>query len=327
MILAGALVFSFASCSINNDPAATTNKIVNPSVSIGLYSEAKKQTKDLAQIAAVNYADYELSDADDLKAMEQKIEAKYGVDIVYGDDIRTEYGDETEQLVTEKHTDEARIKEALKSVDGILKVYPKTFFYQLRFAEDNPIKIYLTGHIKSLTYPDASITAFTTDTDSKGEFYLAIDIAGQDDICNPVDIMHEFVHLTDFKLRTLGLLKSEDWAKLNPEGFSYRERTEKESVDKYNYAQAEYCPMKEGTSPSDVYFVCPYSQVNEFEDRATLLTNALVHSLYKYEVEPGIYKCPHLQEKMEYWFSQVRKGFDTTYWDNIPWEDSYKQLK
>lgn len=327
VILSGALVLSSASCSMNNDPVSTTNKIVNPSVSIGLSSEAKKPSNGLTQIASVNYADHVLSEADDLKTMEQKIETKYGVDIVYGENIRTEFGDESEQLVTEKITDEANIKKALLSIDEILKIYPKTFFYQLRLSEDNPVKIYLTGKIKSLTYPDAAINAFTSDTDNKGEFYLAVDIAGQDGVFNPIDVMHETVHLTDFKLRKLGLLKSDEWAKLNPEGFSYRDKSGKGSVDKYNFGQAEYCPIKEGTSPSDVYFICPYSQANEFEDRATLLTNAMVYALYKYEVEPQVYKCPNLQAKMEYWFSQIRKGFDTAYWENIPWEDSYSKLK
>lgn len=326
-ILTGALALSITSCSINSDPSDTTNKIVNPSVSVGLSSEAKKPSDGLSKIAAVNYADHELSEADDLKTLEQKIETKYGVDIVYGGDIRTEFGDESEQLVVEKYTDEANIKKALASVDNILKIYPKTFFYQLRLSEDNPLKIYLTGHIKSLTYPDASINAFTSDTDSKGEFYLVIDIAGQSGIFNPPDVMHEIVHLTDFKLRSLGLMKSEDWAKLNPEGFAYRDKTNADAVMKYNFAQAEYCPRTDDSDISGVYFVCPYSQANEFEDRATLLTNAMIHSIYNYEVEPGVYKCPHLQAKMEFWFSQVRKGFDTTYWENIPWEDSYSKLK
>lgn len=326
-VLTGALVLSIASCGINSDPAASTNKTVNPSVSVGLSSEAKKPSDGLSQIAAVNYADHELSESDDLKTLEKKIETKYGVDIVYGEDIRTEFGDESEQLVVEKYTDEANMKKALFSVDSVLKIYPKTFLYQLRLSEDNPVKIYLTGHIKSLTYPDASINAFTSDTDSKGEFYLVIDIAGQNGIFNPPDVMHEIVHLTDFKLRSKGLMKSEDWAKLNPEGFSYLGLTNKNAVEKYNFAQAEYCPRTSEDDVSEVYFVCPYSQANEFEDRSTLLTNAMIHSIYNYEVEPGVYKCPHLQAKMEFWFSEIRKGFDTTYWENIPWEDSYSKLK
>ena len=84
---------------------------------------------------------------------------------------------------------------------------------------------------------------------------------------------------------------------------------------------------KEGTQPSDVYFIAPYSQANEYEDRATLLTNAMVFALYGYEVEPNVYKCPHLQEKMEFWMAQVTKCFDTAYWDKSPWEDSYSKLK
>lgn len=325
-IISGATVLSLASCSMFKEPD-TTNKIVNPSVSMGLAEEVRKPSSGVTKIATVNYADYELSESDDLKSMEQKIETKYGLDIVFGEDIRTEFSDESEKLVVEKYTNEENIKKALITFDGIFKIYPKTFFYQLRRSEDSPVKIYLTGAIKSLDYPDASINAFTSDSDSKGESYLVVDIAGQNGIFNPVDIMHEIVHLTDFKLKTLGLLKAEEWSALNPEGFSYRDKLENKSVDKYNFAQAEYCPLKEGTSPSDVYFICPYSQLNEYEDRATLLTNALVFALYGYEVEPEVYKCPHLQAKMEYWIEQVKKGFDTSYWDKTPWEDSYSKLK
>ena len=90
---------------------------------------------------------------------------------------------------------------------------------------------------------------------------------------------------------------------------------------------AEFCPIKAGMKASDVYFVCPYSQANEFEDRATMMTNAMVFTLWNYEVEPNIYKCPHMQAKMEYYFGQIRKGFDTTYWDKTPWEESFSKLK
>ena len=325
-IFSGALMLSFASCSMVSEPAST-NKIVNPSVSMGLAEDVRKPSRGISNNAAVNYAEYELSEDDDLKVMENKIETKYGIDIVFGEEVRTEFSDESEQLIAEKYTDEAKIKKALIDVDGVLKVYPKTFFYQLRLSEDSPVKIYLTGAIKSLTYPDASITAFTSDNDSKGEFFLTVDIAGQDGVFNPIDVMHEIVHLTDFKLKKMGLLKEEDWAALNPEGFTYTIKSGKGSEEKYNFAQSEYCPLKENTSPADVYFVCPYSQSNEYDDRATLLTNALVFALYGYEVEPEVYKCQHLQAKMEYWFGQVRKGFDTSYWDKTPWEDSYSKLK
>ena len=157
-ILSGALMLSFASCSMVSEPAST-NKIVNPSVSMGLAENVRKPSRGISNNAAVNYAEYELSEDDDLKVMENKIETKYGIDIVFGEEVRTEFSDESEQLIAEKYTDEAKIKKALIDVDGVLKVYPKTFFYQLRLTEDDPVKIYLTGAIKSLTYPDASITA------------------------------------------------------------------------------------------------------------------------------------------------------------------------
>ena len=233
MLLSGVLVLSLASCSIGEPDV--TNKVVNPSVSVGLSEEARKPTSRLIENAVVNYDDYKLSESDDLKTMEKKIETKYGVDIVFGDEVRTEFGDESEQIVAEKYTNEANIKTALMTLDNILNVYPKTFFYQLRLTEDSPVKIYMTGHIKSLTYPDANINACTSDTDSKGEFYLLIDIAGIDGTFNPIDIMHEIVHLTDFKLKSKGFLKSEEWAKLNPEGFTYTERSDRKSEDKYNF--------------------------------------------------------------------------------------------
>ena len=325
-ILSGALALSLASCSNNQDKSDTSKKETYPSVSVEV-PPPKDSSFGLAGLAAVKYSDYALSGDDDIKTLENKIETKYGVDIIYGDDVRTEFSDESEKLTVEKHTDEENIKKALTTLDGILKLYPKTFFYQLRFSEDSPVKIYLTGGIESLTYPEASINAFTSDTDSKGEVYLVVDIAGQDGIFNPPDIMHEIVHLTDFKLKRKGLLKAEEWAMLNPEGFSYRDKTKAEAVEKYDFAQAEYCPRTDESDISGVYFVCPYSQANELEDRATLMTNALVFSLYGYEVEPGVYKCPQLQKKMEYWMDQVRKGFDTSYWDNVFWEDAYSKLK
>ena len=339
LILSGALMLSFSACSKEMVPSAsdssTASSVVETTSSTTAASETSVSqievkpvsSEKLAEIAAVDYADYALSEDDDLKTMEKKIETKYGIDIIYGEDIRTEFGDETEQLSVAKFTDEELIRKAMKSIDEVISIYPKTFLCQLALSEDSPLKIYMTGHIKSITYPDASINAFTSDTDSEGEVYLVIDVAGAEGVFNPVDVMHEIVHLTDFKLKKEGLLKTEDWAKLNPDGFTYLEKIDERSEDKYNFGQAEYCPLKKGTSPSDVYFIAPYSQTNEYEDRATLLTDALVFALYGYEVEPDVYKCPNLQVKMEYWMGQVREGFDTSYWEKIPWEDSYSKLK
>ena len=133
--LSGALVLSLASCSMITEPDIT-NKVVNPSVSVGLYEESKKKTGRIIENASVNYDDYVLSESDDLKTMEKKIETKYGIDIVFGDDVRTEFGDESEKLVTEKYTDEANIKTTLITFDDILKIYPKTFFYRGQPAQD-----------------------------------------------------------------------------------------------------------------------------------------------------------------------------------------------
>ena len=104
-IISGATVLSLASCSMISEPDVT-NKIVNPSVSMGLAEEVRKPSSGVTKIATVNYADYELSESDDLKTMEQKIETKYGLDIVFGEDIRTEFSDESEKLVVDKYTNE-----------------------------------------------------------------------------------------------------------------------------------------------------------------------------------------------------------------------------
>lgn len=327
-VLAASMLFVAASCSKDKTTTDNTTGITSASAPAGTSSEATSVPSGrLAELAAVDYNAYALSSSDDIKTMEQKIETKYGIDIVFGDAVRTEFGDESENLVTEKYTSEENIKKALISVDEVLKIYPKTFFYQLSPSPDKPVKIYLTGHIKSLTYPDAAINAFTTDSDKQGETYLVIDIAGQDGVFNVVDVMHETVHLTDFKLKQSGLLKETEWSSLNPESFSYRDKSGKDADERYNFSMAEFCPIKAGMKASDVYFVCPYSQANEFEDRATMMTNAMVFTLWNYEVEPNIYKCPHMQAKMEYYFGQIRKGFDTTYWDKTPWEESFSKLK
>ena len=133
-IITGALALSLASCSNKPDTPNNRNRETNPSVSVEV-PPPKDTSFGLAGLAAVKYSDYAPSDTDDAKTLESKIETKYGVDIVYGDDIRTEFGSESEQLKVEKYTDEENIKKALTTIDGILKVYPKTFFYQLRLQE------------------------------------------------------------------------------------------------------------------------------------------------------------------------------------------------
>jgi len=270
---------------------------------------------------------YDLKDDDSLEQIVSKMEAKYGIDIVYGNDIRTEFVDQNETLRAAKFTNEKDIAIALRSINEGIGCLPKGFMQQLPYGKHKILKLYLTGAITIEGTNGGTIPAFTSDTDD--ELYLTVEILDQG-IINVPDVLHELTHIVDFKLQYDGLLNDADWGKLNPEGFVYDNNYIDNMAGKKNtencFATERYVPHNTDCAIDDIWFYYSYSKVNAYEDRATTLEDLIIYKMWNYEVAPELYKCPHIKAKAEYLLKLVEKDFKITDADKEAWTKAFKAI-
>ncbi|SFC88465.1 hypothetical protein [Ruminococcus albus] len=269
------------------------------------------------------------SEDDTTEQIAEKIEEKYGVDIVYGEDIRTVYEEEDETLKAEKYTDDSGIRKALAYVDEALGVFPQGLTEQLISADGSPMKIYLTGTISSDAelFEDGGIPAFANKNDT--ETYLSIDISPDGEINVPT-VCHELTHIIDLTMTDMGTFSESKWGSLNPKGFSYTENYETyrdcEFTDKYCYASEKYFPRTLTQDADDVYFYYNYALTFAMEDRATLMEDLIVYMMWGYEIAPGLYSFPHVHDKAQYFLEAVRDSFDLNEEDVNKWQTSFEML-
>ena len=279
--------------------------------------------------ASAQPTDNALSENDTVEQMAEKLENKYGVDIVYGEDIRTRFDEDGEDLRAEKYTDENGIKTAMISVDTALGIFPQGLTMKLVNDDKSPLKIYLTGAVgQGGEAPEpGALPAFTDDEDE--ELYLAIDISTDGEINVPT-VSHELTHVIDFKLHAMGAFDDSKWDSLNPEGFSYTEDYENyrssEFADKYSYTKEHYVQRILSQDADDVYFYYNYSLVNAYEDRATLMEDLWVYLMWDFEIAPGIYSFPHVKEKAEFFLDRMCEAFELSDSDVEKWHNALEQL-
>ena len=270
---------------------------------------------------------YDLKDDDPLEQIVSKMEAKYGMDIVYGKDIRTKFEDENETLIAAVNTNEKDIAIALRSINEGLNSLPKGFIRQLPYGKHKILKMYLTGPVTVEGIEGSSVPAFTSDSDD--ELYLTLEVLDQG-VVNVPTVLHELTHIVDFKLKHDGLLKDEEWAKLNPEGFAYSESYADNMAGKKNsencYCTDHYVPHNTNCANDDIWFYYSYSKVNAYEDRATALEDLIIYKMWNYEVAPDLYKSPHMKAKAEYFLKLVEKDFKMTDSDKEAWQKAFKAI-
>ena len=270
---------------------------------------------------------YDLNDDDDLETVVSKMEQKYGIDIVYGNDIRTEFKDENETLIAKPNTNYKEVEAALRAINEGLNALPKGFIKQLEYGSRGILKIYLTGQITVEGVPGSSIPAFTSDSDP--ELYLTIEVLEQG-VINVPTILHELTHIIDFKLKHDGVINEDEWSKFNPAGFaydnSYTDTLAGKKDPKFCYTTEHYVPRNTDISDDDVWFYYSYSKVNAYEDRATMLENLVIYKMWNYEVAPGLYKCPHMKAKVEYYLKLIEKSFAMSQADKDAWTNAYRAI-
>lgn len=228
----------------------------------------------------------------------EKLEQKYGVSILVGDECETSFYEFTASQVTDWN----RVNAALDTLDRALVVYPAGFLKQLRYGSIHGIQIQLISDLwadGSGRYGDGYI-AFTQ---PYGDHYLmVIDI---DDVTVET-YYHEFSHIIDSYLewdaleREDALYSEERWAAFNPGWFTGYS---------YDYSVEHYL---EDYS----FFVDGYSTISPTEDRARVMEYAMAeYGYWTFEGSRG------LLNKLEYYAKCIRDAFDTTGWpETVLWE-------
>lgn len=329
MALLTGILLSLTGCPPRPAQTAATQKEICTTVESSSETTVEPTTGTTVPPVDLNedLSQYALEDDDDLDTVVSKMEHKYGVDIVYGNDVRTEFVDENETLTVKPNTNLKDVEAALRSMDEGLGALPKGFLKQLPYGKHKILKIYLTGQITVNGTAGATIPAFTSDADD--ELYLTIEVLDQG-VINVPTVLHELTHIVDFKLKHDGLLKEDEWAKLNPEGFtydnSYGDSLAGKKDPKYCYSTEHYIPRNTDNSNNDIWFYYCYSKVNAYEDRATLMENLIIYKMWKYEVAPGLYQCPHMKAKLEYFLKLIEKDFAMTKEDKEAWQNVYYTL-
>ena len=93
------------------------------------------------------------------------------------------------------------------------------------------------------------------------------------------------------------------------------------SADMYTYTYADYgfSKYQKYTYDRDVdgaYFVDGYAMTYPSEDRARLFESVMSDELFDIDFEDA----PKLREKLNFYAKCIRQVFDTTGWEDIPWE-------
>jgi hypothetical protein len=223
----------------------------------------------------------------------------YGLKIHIGKDCPTDYDDFTASHLPYPDS----IEEHLDILEKALAVYPKDFFYQLRYDFYEQIHLYLVYNLTAKPHygTGSSYGGFTQPKDGYYIMVINCDYGGEG------IYYHEFSHIIDDYLqwdawqREDALYSEEHWCSLNPEGFDYT----------YDYAVAHSL-----IEDWNHYFIDDYATHFPTEDRARILEYSMLPgSEWMFQGRQGIV------EKLRYYSQCIRDGFDTTGWEEVlPWE-------
>lgn len=312
----------FMAASLSGDSLAFYFGGVDDAIGRLYYWDLSQRTQSRWEPEPREVYEISVSDYGDLSKWARQIGDRYGVEILFGENVPTEFGG----YYLYPASNEDYLWEALVMLDEVLGTYPKGFFDA---GEDGYVRqtvFYLTGGMSAS--PDALFTpsAVGLAMESDGLSAIALDVESY-----PLDagtVYHEITHIIDNRLTYLGVLDEEVWSSLNPEDADYFYCY----VDEYGRSYEEFADFSY-TTYSDayyngdyesVYFYDDYAKTFPTEDRARLMEYLLGY--YDY-VDPG-YRGSHVQKKLAYYFQCIREGFDTTGWpERTIWEQRLYELQ
>ena len=214
---------------------------------------------------------------------------KYGVEILYGDDVYWDY----EDVSMTSLRDTTYISLGLTLLDNELGRYPIGFFSEF----NRKLRIFL---ITSFTENYSGMAVYNNE--KYYELYLT---ASEYSIPT---IHHELMHMIDFSLNdTTGTNPFPEWLGYNPQGFTYTNNNS--SGTPYLYSI--------NTASTNWFFVSNYSIKNELEDRAEIFSKLMTTS----KSMPYFSGSSPLAQKIDYLTSIINKSFKSINSETSPaWE-------
>jgi len=257
----------------------------------------------------------EPADYGELSRTAEELGDRYGVTIVLGDNIPSEFRDYTAEPAAEPSV----LSGSLSVLSNTFSLYPEGYFARLKGNYCRGIVLYLTGALTPLNAASNISNASAFVTESNGLMQVAFDL--YDDL-DPSTVIHELTHAADYRFLGEGLLDEDEWNALNPKGFTYYYSYIDPSGESYETAGSPVYTAESGCPARDVYFIDPYSKTYPMEDRAVLMENLLSgNSPYAY-----CFSSRHVQEKLSCYFRFLRNTLDDGTWPaSTAWEDALKE--
>lgn len=243
-----------------------------------------------------------------LVLLEEQLEDKYAVEILYGDD----YTPQVPLFSYDPLTDQALIRTSLIMIDEELSKYPKDLLINLRVDENLPTRIILCSSIYEGM--DGATPCGGGFTEGDSEFVILLQVTEENwQYLNNAPYVsyafnHEIGHMILYYIEryTKGCpFDNTKWLSLNPPDFKYDNQLEDFHPDLMGSAL-----YVDETDPNDVYFCEIYSKAEFSEDIATMFGYAMN------ELPPEFLSYPRIQSKMSYYFSIVRQALATDAWDS-----------
>lgn len=262
----------------------------------------------------------------------ETIRKRYGVAVLLGEEADLKIATHTTSVAPVAENTEA-IGLALDILESVLSEYPEGFLEELSGGETGRILVELVGTIRaadgySLDFPSALTCPIGNMR------LLAFDVNYLSEM--RYTVFHEIAHMIDDCLEEKAAQEEnpfwseEQWNQLNPEGFSYYDAYNDENGEAYDLIGSEQYTENDpdylqGNDPGAVYFIDVYSKTFPTEDRAVLMG-----TLLNDETKDELLSCPHILEKLNYYFKAIRHSFDPdgTLWkEPVKWEQRFRELE
>lgn len=246
-----------------------------------------------------------------------RLERKYGISINIGD----ECANVSEMYLVYPLNDYEQVETALEKLERALEKYPENFFTQFKYDNVDGIDIHIAAEIIGISSEALSMAGGFKCIEN-GKLKLIID--SRNDKAFNSTFHHELCHAIDDFIgykdiySDVEIFSEDKWNALNPF----------EDMYTYNYVdwgKEEYycytynsimCEPDFGEGEIDAYFIDSYAMTYPTEDRARLFEHVMCeeNAYVKFE------NSPYLRKKINYLAKAIRASFDTTGWEDIPWE-------
>ena len=297
------------------------DSVDNNMITVSDYKIGTGMSVDISKFDKVLLLPGELSDEfKPLKEQADRLEKEYDIEINIGE----ECADICESYLIYPMLDYDETKNALDELEKALKKYPDNFFSQFKYEGVDGIDIHFAveilgtndetlGVAGGLKCIENGMLKLILDIDDVGVF----DTTFHHELCHAIDEVIWYNQAYDEN----AVFSEEEWRKLNPYEDMYSltyVEWGKEEYWHYSYDNEISEPGFKG-GIKNAYFVDTYAMTFPTEDRARLFENLMREEGRYIDFE----NSPNLLKKINYYAECIRATFDTTGWEDVPWE-AYK---